>query len=142
MRDLEELHPAKISPIDPELKLTYGQVKGSADLRRRIADLHSSSDVKLTEDHVVITPGSIMANYLVLASICGPGDHVICQFPTYGQLYLLPKHQGVDVDLWTMKAKNEWAPDVEQLRQMIKPNTKAIIIKSVNPLTTWWTCAC
>lgn len=135
MRDLEELHPAKTSPIDPELKLTYGQVKGSADLRRRIADLHSSSDVKLTEDNVVITPGSIMANYLVLASICGPGDHIICQFPTYGQLYLLPKHQGVDVDLWTMKSENEWAPDIEQLRQMIKPNTKAIIIKSVNPLT-------
>lgn len=72
-----------------------------------------------------------MANYLVLASICGPGDHVICQFPTYGQLYLLPKHHGVDVDLWTMKPENDWAPDIEGLRNMIKPNTKAIIIKSV-----------
>lgn len=72
-----------------------------------------------------------MANYLVLASICGPGDHIICQFPTYGQLYLLPKHQGVDVDLWMMKPEDEWAPDVEELRKMIKPNTTAIIIKSV-----------
>jgi aspartate/methionine/tyrosine aminotransferase len=129
---LQELHPAKKSPVDPELKLTYGQVKGSADLRRRIASLHSSNDVRLTEDHVVITPGSIMANYLVLASICGPGDHIICQFPTYGQLYLLPKHQGVDVDLWTMKAEDEWAPDVETLRRLIKPNTTAIIIKYIN----------
>lgn len=73
-----------------------------------------------------------MANYLVLSSTCGPGDHIICQFPTYGQLYLLPKHQGVDVDLWAMKAEDEWAPDVEALRKMIKPNTRAIIIKSVN----------
>ncbi|KAH8750778.1 pyridoxal phosphate-dependent transferase [Diaporthe sp. PMI_573] len=132
LRDLQELHPAKKSPVDPELKLTYGQVKGSADLRRRIASLHSSNDVRLTEDHVVITPGSIMANYLVLASICGPGDHIICQFPTYGQLYLLPKHQGVDVDLWTMKAEDEWAPDVETLRRLIKPNTTAIIINNPN----------
>jgi aspartate/methionine/tyrosine aminotransferase len=85
----------------------------------------------LTEDHVVITPGSIMANYLVLSSICGPGDHIICQFPTYGQLYLLPKHQGVDVDLWTMKAEDEWAPGVETLRSMVRPNTTAIIIKYV-----------
>lgn len=79
-----------------------------------------------------------MANYLVLASICGPGDHVICQFPTYGQLYLLPKHHGVEVDLWAMKRENEWAPDVEALRRMIKPNTRAIIIKSVNiPIVRW-----
>lgn len=76
-----------------------------------------------------------MANYLVLASICGPGDHIICQFPTYGQLYLLPKHQGVDVDLWAMKPEDEWAPDVEELQKMIKPNTTAIIIKSVKTLT-------
>lgn len=121
-----------MSPVDADLKLTYGQVKGSADLRRRIAMLHSSTDVRLTEDHVVITPGSIMANYLVLASICGPGDHVICQFPTYGQLYLLPKHQGVHVDLWTMKPEHGWAPDVEELRKLVKPNTRAIIIKSVD----------
>lgn len=73
-----------------------------------------------------------MANFLVLNSICGPGDHVICQFPTYGQLYLLPKHHGVEVDLWAMKRENEWAPDVEALREMIKSNTRAIIIKSVN----------
>ncbi|KAK2614520.1 hypothetical protein N8I77_001333 [Diaporthe amygdali] len=130
LRDLQQLHPARKDPIDPQLKLTYGQVKGSVELRKRIASLHSSSDVNLTEDHVVITPGSIMANYLVLASICGPGDHVICQFPTYGQLYLLPKHHGVDVDLWTMEPENDWAPDIEGLRNMIKPNTKAIIIKS------------
>lgn len=81
-----------------------------------------------------------MANYLVLASICGPGDHVVCQFPTYGQLYLLPKHHGVDVDLWTMKADDDWTPDIEMLRVMIKPNTTAIIIKSViMPTVLGWT---
>lgn len=57
---------------------------------------------------------------------------MVCQFPTYGQLYLLPKHHGVDVDLWTMKADDEWSPDITMLRRMIKPNTTAIIIKSVN----------
>lgn len=132
LNDLQQLHPAKASPVDPELKLTYGQVKGSVELRRRIASLHSSSDVKLTEDNVVITPGSIMANYLVLSSICGPGDHIICQFPTYGQLYLLPKHHGVEVDLWEMKAEHEWSPSIDELRHMIKPYTRAIIIKSVS----------
>ena len=94
-----------------------------------MAEIHSSENVKLTEDNVVITPGSIMANYLVLTTICGKGDHLICQYPTYGQLYILPRFQGVDVDLWKMKAENDWIPKVEDLAAMIKPNTKAIVVK-------------
>jgi aspartate/methionine/tyrosine aminotransferase len=70
-----------------------------------------------------------MANYLLLSTICGPGDHVICQYPTYGQLYLVPKFAGVDVGLWEMHEENGWMPSIDELAAMIKPNTKAIILK-------------
>jgi aspartate/methionine/tyrosine aminotransferase len=97
-------------------------------LRERIAELHSSPEVELTAANVVITPGSSMANHLVLATLCGPGDHIICQYPTYGPLYLLPKHSGVDVSLWGLKEAEGWSLDLEELANMIKPNTKVIII--------------
>lgn len=70
-----------------------------------------------------------MANYLVLTTICSPGDHVICQYPTYGQLYMLPRYNGVELSLWKMKEEDNWIPNVDELASMIKPNTKAIIIK-------------
>ncbi|KAF6801227.1 aspartate aminotransferase, partial [Colletotrichum sojae] len=68
----------------------------------------------------------------VLATTLGPGDHAICQFPTYGQLYLLPRHLGVEVDLWVMKEENSWIPDIEELEKLIQPKTKAIILNNPN----------
>ncbi|WZH45692.1 pyridoxal phosphate-dependent transferase [Fusarium acuminatum] len=118
--------------LDPDLPLSYGTTLGSVRLRERIAELHSSPEVELTAANVVITPGSSMANHLVLATLCGPGDHIICQYPTYGPLYLLPKHSGVDVSLWELKEAEGWSLDLKELANMIKPNTKVIIICNPN----------
>ncbi|POR35833.1 Tyrosine aminotransferase [Tolypocladium paradoxum] len=116
--------------FNPELKLTYGSYEGSRKLRERIAELHSSEETRLTADNVLVTPGSIMANYLVLDTICGPGDHIICQYPTFGQLYMLPMFNDVEVGLWKMKEENGWMPSLDELAAMIKPNTKAIILNN------------
>ncbi|KAI1033322.1 hypothetical protein LB503_008438 [Fusarium chuoi] len=68
-----------------------------------------------------------MANYLVLSTTCTKGDHVICQFPNYGPLYLLPKYFGAEVEFWVGREDRSWNPDIEELRALIRPNTKAII---------------
>lgn len=72
-----------------------------------------------------------MANYLVYNSLFAPGDHVICQYPTYAQLYELPRIMGVQVDLWKGVVEDAWAPRLEDLETLVKPNTKAIVIKWV-----------
>ncbi|CAJ0554947.1 Ff.00g134600.m01.CDS01 [Fusarium sp. VM40] len=133
LNELQKLAPNTNAPLlDPDLPLSYGTTLGSVRLRERIAELHSSPEVELTAANVVITPGSSMANHLVLATLCGPGDHIICQYPTYGPLYLLPKHSGVDVSLWGLKEAEGWSLDLEELANMIKPNTKLIIICNPN----------
>ncbi|VUC37438.1 unnamed protein product [Clonostachys rosea] len=133
VQDLKSLSAdPDLEVIDSNLKLTYGVSRGSVKLREQIAKLHSSNEKQLTADNVLLTPGSIMANYLLLDTICGPGDHVICQYPTYGQLYLVPKYNGVDVDLWKMNEENDWQLNIEELSSLIKPNTKAIILNNPN----------
>ncbi|RKK93415.1 hypothetical protein BFJ68_g15561 [Fusarium oxysporum] len=133
LNELQQLAPdASHATLDPNLKLTYGTLLGSLRLRERIAKIHSSPETPLTAANVVITPGSVMANYLVLAAICGPSDHIVCQYPTYGQLYLLPRYNGVDVSLWALNEDKNWSSNVEELASMIKPNTKAIIINNPN----------
>lgn len=117
------------APIDFDLDLGYGVSRGSVRLRETIAKIHSSEDVTLTAEDVIITPGSIQANVQVLLNIVVSGDHAIVQYPTYGQLYLLPQHAGVDVSLWRMKEEDGWSLDVGELRKLVKPNTKAIILK-------------
>jgi len=44
-------------------------------------------------------------------------------------LYEVPKQLGAEVDLWKALPKNDWIPQIEDLKELIKPNTKMIIIK-------------
>ncbi|KAK4445743.1 PLP-dependent transferase [Podospora aff. communis PSN243] len=121
--------------IDTDLTLDYGASQGTGKLRERIAAMYSSPEtgVNFTADNVVVTTGSTLANYLVLSILAGPGDHVICQYPTYSQLFLVPQYQGTEVSLWKLKrVPDSWAASLDELKSMIRPNTKAIIINNPN----------
>lgn len=101
-------------------RLTYGTISGTDYTRQRIANLYG--DVKL--DQVVLTQGAIGANFLLLFSLIGPGDHVICEYPTYQQLYEVPKSLGAEVSLWKLKEENRFVPDVSELEGLVRSNTK------------------
>lgn len=79
----------------------------------------------------MITPGAIAANHLVFYSLVGPGDHVICHYPTYQQLYEIPASLGAEVDLWKADPKKDWKLDLDDLKSLVKDKTKIIIIKYV-----------
>ncbi|KAF6791644.1 aspartate aminotransferase, partial [Colletotrichum sojae] len=64
LNDLIRLSDGKPNPVDPDTPLSYAPSLGSKELRQRLAEIHSTPEAPLTENHVVITPGSIMANYL------------------------------------------------------------------------------
>lgn len=123
--------PNSSSLVDFSKKLTYGSIRGSDRLRQNLAmqyPLEDSQDV-LPSNQILVTNGAIQANFLSLYSLVGPEDHVICQFPTYQQLYDVPRSFGADVSLWRSNPERGWAMDIERLQTMIKPNTKLIIIK-------------
>ncbi|KAK5019873.1 pyridoxal phosphate-dependent transferase [Cryomyces antarcticus] len=123
------------SPPLPDLskKLDYGAIRGSADLRNNLARLYSTKTASpLSPENILITPGAIAANFLLLYSLVGPGDHVICHHPTYQQLYSVPTSLGAEVDLWRAKPENDWIPSVEELKGLIKSNTKLIVLNNPN----------
>ena len=113
-------------------QLTYGSVLGDPELRRKIQSLYRNNVDDSSEPlPLVITQGGISANFLVLHTLLGAGDHVICQYPTYQQLFDVPRHAGADVSLWRSCAENAWVPDVTELPSLVRQNTKMIIIKCV-----------
>ena len=69
---------------------------------------------------------------LALYALIEPEDHVISMYPTYQQLYDIPKSLGAEVDLWEVEEDKGWLPDLEQLRRLIRPNTKMICINNAN----------
>ncbi|THY43809.1 PLP-dependent transferase [Aureobasidium pullulans] len=131
LRELSEDKNAEI--IDLSTVMNYGDIRGSEKLRENLARLYSSrSSNPLPKDNILIQPGAISSNALVLYSLVGPGDHVICHYPTYQQLYDYPVSLGAEVELWKATPEKQWEPDFEELKSMIKSNTKMIILNNPN----------
>jgi aspartate/methionine/tyrosine aminotransferase len=120
----------RASLIDFSQKQTYGAIRGSDALRSSIANLYRDEESEpVSKDNILITNGAIQANFLALYTNIARGDHVICQHPTYQQLYSVPESFGAEVSLWRADEQNGWQVNLDDLRSLIRPNTKVIIIK-------------
>lgn len=113
-------------------KLLYGEIRGSSALRTNLAALYSARAAGLTPDGILITNGAIVANFLTHYALVHPGDHVICQYPTYEQLYQVPASIGAEVSLWKMDPSDRWKLNTDDLKGMIKDNTTMIILNNPN----------
>lgn len=129
LAQLSDSKPDKV--IDTSTALTYGDIRGSTALRNNLARLYSSKvGTPLPPDNILIQPGAISANFLVFDALIGPGDHVICHYPTYQALYEVPKSLGAEVDLWKADPNNGWKLDMEVLEKLIRPNSKMLVLNN------------
>lgn len=79
-------------PFQTADPLTYGAIRGSDALRDNLARLYSvRTGNPLPRGNIITTNGAIQANYLVAYALLGPGDHVICHYPTCRYLPCLSK---------------------------------------------------
>ncbi len=110
------------------MKLTYGEIEGSARLRKLVAGLYE----KQAMENVVITHGAIGANALVHETLVEPGDRVISVLPTYQQHYSIPESYGADVQFLKLTEKTGFLPDLEELGRLATPGTKLIALNNPN----------
>ncbi|MCJ1265947.1 hypothetical protein MMC22_005829 [Lobaria immixta] len=116
LEELQALSEDKSSKIwDASTKLNYGSIRGSHALH-----------------NILITPEASTANLSAFYGLRGKGDHVICHYPTYQQLYEVPASLGAEVDFWRAREDRQWQLDIAELKALIKPNTKMIIINNPN----------
>lgn len=111
-----------------DMQLNYGAIEGSNELRDNITSLYENVE----RDMITVTHGAIGANSLVIETIVETGDHVISVLPTYQQHYSIPESIGADVDILNLRYENNFLPDLDELRGMIKDNTKLICINNPN----------
>ncbi|MFC2166548.1 aminotransferase class I/II-fold pyridoxal phosphate-dependent enzyme [Acidobacteriota bacterium] len=110
------------------IKLRYGYHKGRPDLREKIA----SSFPGFSPEHIIVTTGASEANFVVVASLVKPGDHVIVEHPNYPSNYEVPRSLGCDVDLYTLRFDNKFRPLARELEAKITPQTKLISLTHPN----------
>jgi aspartate/methionine/tyrosine aminotransferase len=58
------------------------------------------------------------------------GDHIIVHWPCYQSLGEVARSIGCQVTLWEAREKNGWALDLDELRQHLRPSTKAVVINT------------
>jgi aspartate/methionine/tyrosine aminotransferase len=110
------------------MKMTYGAIEGSDRLRDAIASLYDHQ----SRDTILTTHGTIGANSLVHQTLVARGDHVISVIPTYQQHYSIPESIGAEIELLHLRAEQDFLPDLDALRAMVRPDTKLIAINNPN----------
>ncbi|MDW8741725.1 aminotransferase [Streptococcus suis] len=111
-----------------QAKMNYGWIEGSPAFKEEVAKLY----VTVSVDSILQTNGATGANHLAIYALIQPGDHVISLYPSYQQLYDIPRSFGAEVDLWRIDEKRDWLPDLEDLKSLLRPNTKMICINNAN----------
>lgn len=109
-------------------KMNYGYIEGSQEFKTEVSKLYKN----VPPENILQTNGATGANLLVLYSLVEPNDHVIAMHPSYQQLYDIPKSFGADVDFWEIHEDNDWLPSLDELKKLIRPNTKLICLNNAN----------
>ncbi len=110
------------------MKMSYGAIEGSARLRDAIGGLYENQ----SRENIITTHGTIGANALVHQTLISRGDHVISVIPTYQQHYSIPESIGAEIELLHLRAENNFLPDLDVLRAMVRADTKLIAINNPN----------
>lgn len=130
-------HPATLSQLlDGTLtaeellstELNYPQVDGTHELRQRIAALYQGA----TPDNVLVTVGCAEANFVTVSTILEPGDEVVVMVPNYMQIWGIAHNLGCRVTTFRLHEDQGWAPDLDELDDVLTPQTRLIAVCNPN----------
>ncbi len=132
--DCETLSVAELLALTPgpeaaqrlqALRLGYTESSGDPTLRAAVAALYEA----VPAAGVLVHAGAQEGVFTLVNAVLGPGDHAIVQWPCYQSLFELPRAAGAEVSAWRADPAT-WAPDPDDLKRLIRPNTRLLIINS------------
>jgi alanine-synthesizing transaminase len=110
----------------------YGPSAGIVSAREAVAEDFTARGLPMTPERIVLTAGTSEGIEIVLNALVDPGDEVLVPMPTY-PLYtaVMAKIAAQTVYYRTDPAKG-WMPDVDQIRSLITPKTRALVVIDPN----------
>jgi len=106
--------------------LGYTESPGAKSLRQEISHMYAN----IQPEQVLVHSGAQEAIFLFMHAALQPGDHVIVHWPCYQSLHEVARSIGCEVTFWEGRRENGWAPDPDELRRSLKPNTRAVILNN------------
>jgi aspartate/methionine/tyrosine aminotransferase len=106
--------------------LGYTESQGGPALRAEIRKLYET----IEPEHILVHTGAEEAIFLFMFAAFKENDHVIVHSPAYQSLAEVARAAGCDVSPWRAREENGWSLDLEELRHLMRTNTRAIIINT------------
>jgi aspartate/methionine/tyrosine aminotransferase len=111
-----------------ETELNYPQTNGLIELRENIAALYPGA----MPDNVLVTVGCAEANFIALQTLLESGDEIVVMLPNYMQIWGIGHNYGYRVRAFHLDEERGWAPDLDELREVVSENTKLIAVCNPN----------
>ena len=106
-----------------DMKLAYGHHFGETKLREQIAQQSASN---IFPDDVLVTAGAAGALFLVSSCLLEREDQIIVGFPNYATNFETPLAIGTEVVFHQQSFENNFAIDIEKLREQITDKTRFV----------------
>jgi aspartate/methionine/tyrosine aminotransferase len=111
----------------------YTPSAGVIELREAVAlYLKERRGVRADPSQVIVTPGAKPIMFYALLALLDEGDEAIYPdpgFPIYSSMIDFAGARGVPLAL---REENEFQPDIDELRELVKPRTKMLVLNSPN----------
>jgi aspartate/methionine/tyrosine aminotransferase len=117
-------------------RLGYTESAGAPELREAIAAPYA----RIEADGVLACTCAEEGIFLLYHSLLGPDDHAIVETPCYESALHLARSTGAEVSEWRRRHEDGWAHDVDELKRLVRPNTRVIYVNQPhNPTGTLMT---
>ena len=110
----------------------YAPSVGIAAAREAVAAECERRQMPVSPDRVVITSGTSEGIELALTALAEAGDEVLVPVPTYPLYTAVLAKIGARAVFYRTDPDNGWLPDVEQIRSLITPATRALVVIDPN----------
>lgn len=111
----------------------YGPSKGILDYRKALAEKCSNdSNVSLSTDNIIVSPGARFAIYAAITTLLNPGDEIIIIEPAWPAYRQCALNAGIKVKTVQTTLMQRWEPNLEEIENMISKSTKMIVLNYPN----------
>lgn len=106
---------------------TYMPSAGIPEAREAVAREYASRGVSVPADRALITAGTSEGIELALNAIADEGDEVLVPSPTYPLYTAVLAKIGAVPRYYRTSPQDDWQPDLDHMRSLITPRTRAIV---------------
>ncbi len=110
----------------------YAPSVGILAAREAVAAECIGRGMPMNPDRVVVTSGTSEGIELALTALAGPGDEVLIPVPTYPLYTAVLAKIGARPVFYRTDERRGWQPDVDHVRSLIGPSTRALVVIDPN----------